>query len=310
VSDGPAAGTNTIAVAAPAKINLYLHVTGRRDDGYHELDSLVAFADVHDTVAAAPAADLSLMLSGPFAAALADTAEPTGQAGSTENLVLQAARLLAAAAGIAPRATLALDKRLPVASGIGGGSADAAAALKVLADLWRLAPDAVDVEDIARRLGADVPVCLAGHAAYMAGIGERLDPAPPLPAAGLLLANPGVPVATPAVFKARRGPFSPPGRFEAVPADAVELAAMLAPRRNDLAEPALTLAPEVGLVLAALAADPTCLVARMSGSGATCFALYADPAAASAAAARLRPAHPAWWLAPGRLVTDCATVAA
>ncbi len=286
--------------AAPAKINLYLHVTGRRSDGYHLLDSLIAFAAVHDDVAVARADDLSLAIEGPFAAALA---------GEDDNLVLRAARALAGAAGVEPRARITLVKRLPVAGGIGGGSADAAAALHALAALWGV-PEDLPIAPIALALGADVPMCLDGRAAFAGGIGEELTPVPALPPTPLLLINPGAPLSTPRVFAARQGAFSGPGRFTEAPATAAELAAMLSSRRNDLEPPARALAPAVGAALNALAAAPGCLLARMSGSGATCFALFADEAACAAAARAIAVDHPDWWVAPTRLVTDAATVAA
>jgi 4-diphosphocytidyl-2-C-methyl-D-erythritol kinase len=286
--------------AAPAKINLYLHVVGRRADGYHLLDSLVAFADVHDTVIAVEDDRLSLSVSGPFGAALA---------GEADNLVLRAARALAALGGVEPRARLRLIKRLPVASGIGGGSSDAAGALRALSALWDLRPAAGDLHRLALGLGADVPVCLGGRAVHMGGIGEVLKPAPRLPAAGIVLVNPGTPLATPPVFKARQGPFSAADPLPRAPiADARDLARLLAARRNDLTDPARALLPAVGVVLDALAAAPGALVARMSGSGATCFALFADVGAAARAAAALAAAHPGWWVAPGRLVDDVARV--
>ena len=179
---------------APAKVNLYLHVTGRRADGYHLLDSLAVFGPAADLLAAAPAAALTLALEGPFAAGLA--AEP-------DNLVLRAARALAAEAGLPGGAALRLAKHLPVASGIGGGSADAAAALRLLDRLWGLGLPEARLAAIAARLGADVPVCLASRPRRMQGVGEVLRPAPALPDCGLLLVNPGVALATPAVFRAR-----------------------------------------------------------------------------------------------------------
>jgi 4-diphosphocytidyl-2-C-methyl-D-erythritol kinase len=273
---------------APAKVNLALHVLGRRDDGYHLLDSLVVFADVGDVLHAVPAVSLDLHLAGPFAASLADGAD---------NLVLRAARALAAARGVGAGAHLTLEKHLPVASGIGGGSADAAAALRLLGRLWDVA--AADAA-LALTLGADVPVCLAGRAARMGGIGEVLSPAPPLPACGLVLVNPGVAVATPAVFRARGGAFTAPLDLPAAGwADAAALAADLARMRNDLEAPAVALAPPVGDVLAALRETPEVMLARMSGSGATCFGLCAGAAAAGTAAGRL--ARPGWWVWGGGL---------
>ncbi len=263
-----------LAEPAPAKVNLYLHVTGRRADGYHELDSLAVFAAVGDTVRAEPAQRLTLAIEGPFAAALA--AEP-------DNLVLRAARALGEAAHVPARARLVLTKTLPVASGIGGGSADAAAALRALGRLWGVAADTA----LAARLGADVPVCLSRRPARMGGIGEVLTPAPRLPACGIVLLNPNLAVATADVFRARRGAFSPPAELPAAWADAAALAADLARWRNDLEAPAIALCPPIGEALARLRAQPGCLIARMSGSGATCYALFATPARAADAAQRL-----------------------
>lgn len=268
-------------------------MTGRRADGYHELDSLVAFADIGDRLDAMPAADLSLTVAGPEAGSLAALGE--------DNLVLRAARRLGARAGIAAGALLHLEKNLPVAAGIGGGSSDAAAALKVLAALWRLPTDAATLADLGAALGADVPVCLYGRPAWVGGIGERITPAPGLPSAGILLVNPRVALPTAAVFAARRGTFSGPGRFAPMPADAEGLAQALASRRNDLLEAAVGLVPAIGAVLARLEALPGALLARMSGSGATCFALFADRAAAARAGAALAAAEPGWWWAAGSL---------
>jgi 4-diphosphocytidyl-2-C-methyl-D-erythritol kinase len=278
--------------AAPAKLNLYLHVVGRRGDGYHLLDSLVAFADVGDELTVAPAAALSLAVTGPQAAALQDAPR--------DNLVWRAAELLARHAGRAPAAALTLVKHLPVASGIGGGSSDAAAALRALDALWQLGLDETELASLGATLGADVPVCLAARASWLGGIGEHIEPAPALPEATALLVNPGVALPTPAVFKVRRGEFSPPARF-AMPIDAAGLAALLVDRRNDLTPPAIALVPAIGEVLERLAALDGALLARMSGSGATCFALFARREAAQAAAARLAAERPGWWVAEGRL---------
>jgi 4-diphosphocytidyl-2-C-methyl-D-erythritol kinase len=294
VSGGP----DRVVRAAPAKINLYLHVVGRRPDGYHLLDSLVAFAGVHDTVAVDRADALTLTIDGPSAAAL----DPGG-----DNLVLEAARALAAAAGVAPRARIALAKRVPVAAGVGGGSADAAAALRALAALWGLADD-FPLAPIALELGADVPVCLHGTAAFVGGIGEALAPPPALPPAPLLLVNPGTPLATARVFAARGGAYSTTARFAESPATVADLARVLTVRRNDLEPVARGLAPAVGAALDALRATPGCLLARMSGSGASCFALFAEQSDCAAAGGRLAAAHPDWWVAPTRLVADTRTL--
>ncbi|MBM3950044.1 MAG: 4-(cytidine 5'-diphospho)-2-C-methyl-D-erythritol kinase [Rhodospirillales bacterium] len=284
--------TEPIRVAAPAKINLYLHVVGRRPDGYHLLDSLVAFADIGDTVEARADERLSLAVDGPFADAI-----PAGD----DNLVLRAGYALAELAGEKRGAAIRLTKRLPAASGIGGGSADAAAALRALMCLWNANPAPEALAALALRLGADVPVCLGGRAAFMGGIGEELAPAPPLPKASIVLANPGQAVATPEVFRRRTGPFSRPARFAEAPGDAARLARLLKARGNDLEEPARAICPAIGDVLAALRRQPGCLIARMSGSGATCFALFAEPGAARAAADAVARAHPAWWVQAGAL---------
>jgi len=279
----------TLEEAAPAKVNLFLHVTGRREDGYHLLDSLAVFGPAADLLTATPAEGLSLACEGPFAASLA--AEP-------DNLVLRAARALAAKIGVAPRAALTLRKHLPVASGIGGGSADAAAALRLLNRFWGAGLDAAALRALAAPLGADVPVCIASRPARMQGVGERVSPAPRLPACGLLLVNPGVPLATPAVFRARAPGFSAAASLPDAWPDAATMAADLAQLTNDLEAPARALCPEVGAVLAALEALPGALLSRMSGSGATCFALFATTGEARAAAARL-PAD--WWAQGGGL---------
>ena len=275
----------TETALARAKVNLALHVVGRRADGYHLLDSLVVFAGVGDRITAAPGPGLRLEVTGP---------QGLGLAADQDNLCLRAARLMAG-----PGALITLDKRLPVASGIGGGSADAAATLQVLARLWQAPlPDAAAV----LALGADVPVCLAGRPARMEGVGEVLSPLPPLPAAWLVLANPGVAVPTPAVFRAleRRDNAPLPADLPRL-ATAAELAAFLQMQRNDLEAPATLLAPVIGQVRAALATQPGCLMARMSGSGATCFGLFPTAATATAAATTLRQAQPGWWVEAAEL---------
>lgn len=270
---------------APAKVNLTLHVTGRRPDGYHLLDSLVAFAGVGDRVTARPTDSLSLAIEGPFAAGLDIGAD---------NLVMRAAQALAPDRGVA----IGLTKALPVASGIGGGSADAAATLRVLSALWGVPlPPANRLAG----LGADVPVCLAGRPRRMRGIGELLDDVPALPPAWLVLANPGVPVPTPAVFAAltRRDGAPMPDRLPDW-ADAGDLARFLAAQRNDLEAAAITIAPVIGQVLTALGATDGCLIARMSGSGATCFGLYASETQARHAARVL--VQPGWWVVAAPLL--------
>ena len=288
-----------IRVEAPAKLNLYLHVTGRRADGYHELDSLVTFTALADTLEIAPADSLVLTVSGPFADAL----------DGGDNLATRAAAALAERLGRTADVRIALHKRVPVAAGLGGGSADAAAVLRGLARLWRLGPEhADDLREFALGLGADVPVCLDSRAAYMGGIGEALSAPPRLPSCAALLVNPGVPVPTGAIFAARGGPFSTADRFRDRPQDARALADLLRTRRNDLEPPARAQVPAIDRVLARLAAATGCLLARMSGSGGTCFGLFADEAAAADAAGAIAHERPGWWVHPTRLVHECETV--
>ena len=264
---------------ARAKVNLALHVVGRRADGYHLLDSLVAFADFGDVVTVEPAPSLSLSITGPMAA---------GLSAGPDNLVLKAAQMLGSPLG----AAITLEKRLPIASGIGGGSADAAATMQALGAIWGCAlPDAGQV----LALGADVPVCLAGQSCRMAGIGDQISPLA-LPPAHLVLVNPGVGLSTAAVFGALLCRDNPPLPPVAPMPDAVALAAYLGHCRNDLQAPALSLVPQIGAVLAALQGQKGCLLARMSGSGATCFGLFASASAAVAAATALRAQSAAWWV--------------
>jgi 4-diphosphocytidyl-2-C-methyl-D-erythritol kinase len=279
---------------APAKLNLYLHVTGRRADGYHLLDSLAAFSDIGDRLSVAPAPRLALAITGPFARDLA-------QGDPQKNLVWRAAAALAARLGRAPDVALTLEKNLPVASGIGGGSSDAAAALKALAAHWQASLDERALGALAAELGADVPVCVVARASFFGGIGDELVPAPLLPPAPLVLVNPGIALPTVSVFRARQGAFSLPARFAAAPRSVAQLAALLKERRNDLTDAAIGLVPAIGDVLAWLAAQPGALLARMSGSGATCFALFESTAAAEAAAASLKLEQPRWWIAAGKL---------
>ena len=258
-----------ITEAAPAKLNLALHVTGRRDDGYHLLDSLVAFAGVGDVVTLEPG-PLSLRIEGPFAQGL-----PVG-----DNLCLRAARLIGADAAIT------LTKILPVASGVGGGSADAAAVLRGLARMGHALPAGTE------RLGADVPVCLVSAPARMQGVGEIVTPLPPLPQMSLVLVNPGVALSTPQVFTAmerRDNPGLPPiPIFDGF----AGLVTWLADTRNDLEPAALSIAPVIGQVLDGLRATGAAF-ARMSGSGATCFGLYDTPEGARIAATALK--QHGWW---------------
>jgi 4-diphosphocytidyl-2-C-methyl-D-erythritol kinase len=286
----------SLSIAAPAKLNLFLHIVGRREDGFHLLDSLIAFVDIHDTLSLTAASELSLEIDGPFASQL--PAKP-------DNLVLRAARGLARICGVDGGAHLKLTKRLPVASGIGGGSSDAAATIKGLIQLWDVQPDNQALQALAIELGADVPVCLNGQAAFIGGIGEQISKAGPLPVCSLVLVNPGVAISTPAVFRVQaQSGFSKPGRFDCAPENVGELVSILESRHNDLNQAAQRLCPEISQVLGALKASQGALMARMSGSGATCFALFADPSDATMATLDLVRRHPEWWVRAGSLKGD------
>ncbi len=315
----------TRAEFAPAKVNLTLHVIGRRPDGYHEIESLVAFADVGDRVTFAPGDTLELVTRGPTATA----AGPEG-----DNLVLKAARLLAERVKGLKVGRFTLDKRLPVAAGLGGGSSDAAAALRLLARHNRITLDDPRLHEAATLTGADVPVCLDPRPRVMRGIGEVLGDPLALGTLAAVLVNPRVAVPTRDVFGRLAAPrlsavplvspvtpvsprdaLSPPpplageGRegaprrvtepssFDGLAAlDRLRTTASLGAGRNDLEPPAIALQPVIAEVLAALRASQKCTLARMSGSGATCFALFASGRAAEAAARALRASHPGWWV--------------
>jgi 4-diphosphocytidyl-2-C-methyl-D-erythritol kinase len=276
--------------AAPAKVNLTLSVLGRRPDGYHDLESLVAFAGTGDELTLTPDGELALTVSGPSAAAAGEAAD---------NLVVKAALALAARVPELRLGTFHLDKRLPVAAGLGGGSADAAAALRLLARANGIAVYDVRLFEAARAAGADVPVCLDPRPRLMRGIGDVLSAPlalPPLPA---VLVNPGVAVATKSVF-VRWSPAAEPAAFDLTKFGADlsrdECLQLLALYGNDLEAPAIALEPAIAEVLAALRALPGCRLARMSGSGATCFALFAAATAAIEGAQTLAVGHPHWWV--------------
>jgi 4-diphosphocytidyl-2-C-methyl-D-erythritol kinase len=272
---------------ASAKLNLDLLVTGREPNGYHQLDSVVVFADLADRLVFAPADHFGLEIVGPFAGGLADP---------HDNLVLRAGRRLAEAAGRDLKVKVTLEKNLPVASGIGGGSADAAAALRGLAAFHALDLPEQALREIGLGIGADVPVCVFGRPARLRGIGERLDPIRGLPDLPMVLVNPGVAVPTGAVFRALELPSDGFCRPALPPQPSLAgFAQWLKASRNDLQAAACSLEPVIGEVLRLLHGLDTCLVARMSGSGATCFGLFADVATAEAAASAVRAAAPAWW---------------
>lgn len=270
---------------APAKINLFLHVGNKRDDGYHPLQSLAVFTDLGDALAIAPASDLSLEIDGPFAKGLDEEGD---------NLVLRAARAMGGQG-----AALTLTKNLPVASGIGGGSADAAAALRGLNALWNSGKDNAALYEIAAALGSDIPVCVLSTPSFMEGRGEILRAPDSMPRLPMLLVNPRVAVPTKDVFAALKDRSGaemslPRGRFR----DTADLLRFLETTRNDLEASALELQPVIGEVLTAIAALPGALLTRMSGSGATCFGIFADDACCVRAAQILKETTPNWWVAP------------
>lgn len=284
------------AAFAPAKVNLFLHVGAPDATGYHPICSLMAFADVGDRVSVHAADALVLQVVGPFGHGLAHD----------DNLVLKAARALVTA-GRRPVAPigLALEKNLPVASGLGGGSSDAGAALRLLREAFGLPLDDTALEAVAAALGADGAACLWGRPVVAQGRGERLSPAPGWPVVDAVLVNPGVPLSTPDVYQ-RFDALGAFGSVEPPPApdafeDSVELAAWLATQRNDLEAAAVAVAPEVGAVLATLADEPETLLARVSGSGGTCFALCAGDIEAEGLAERLEAMRPEWWVRRCRL---------
>lgn len=274
----------SIQISAPAKVNLYLHITGRRDDGYHELDSLVAFADIGDTITLLPADRFSFAIDGPF----------TNGLDHDDNLVVKAARNFAELAGKPLDMAIILTKNLPVAGGIGGGSADAAATIKALAQWCDIDVASLKgLDDMALTLGADVPVCLNGKAVRMQGIGEKITDftlPSPLPA---VLINPLKPCSTTAVFAQREGAFSQAAQDYNSAQNIIDY---LDTARNDLYVAAANIEPSITQIINTLEDQDGCHIARMSGSGATCFGLFRTKEDAEKAAAVIVEAHPEWWV--------------
>lgn len=293
----PPVGAQTRSFMAHAKLNLFLHVTNKLDNGFHSLDSMIGFSAYGDRLRLDPSDQFHLSYSGPFAETL------SRQSGT--DLVEKAAHAYAEARGCAPAISLHLEKNLPIASGIGGGSADAAAVLKGLSHYFGPLPED-KLNQIALSLGADVPMCLSGKAAIARGIGEELTPVPNFSEVPILLVNPMIQVPTPAIFKARQGDFTPninlakiPSAFQTVQS----LLTFLDGTHNDLAPPAIQLAPEIDLVLSALSQQSDCLLARMSGSGATCFAFFPDLSSCQKAKQNLQEKHTNWWIQSSKLIS-------
>lgn len=277
-----------VTVQAPVKLNLYLHIVGRKGDGYHEVDTLIAFTDYGDSITVEESDRFEILTEGPYASELPD---------KEGNLVIHAVRALRDAAGFVGGAKITLSKNIPVAAGIGGGSADAAAAMWAVARLYDVdTKDKVNLFELGRGLGADVPACLFRRPCFASGVGHDLMAAPVLPEAGIVLVNPGIKLATASVFKARKGGFTPDGsnieaNLEKVPL----LVSFLKNRANDLTDAAVKLCPAVEDVLYALEQMPGCRMARMSGSGATCFGIFDNRSAAETAAESFAaPDH--WWV--------------
>ncbi len=304
----------SLSLFAPAKVNLFLHVISRRSDGYHELESLIVFVDVGDRLSIVPGGAFDVVIDGPFADTLAD--EPV-----SDNLVHRAGRLLMARSGHArvdgvggsgsktaalPGGVLRLEKNLPVAAGLGGGSADAAAALRLLKDHWSISLPEKDLHEMGLSLGADIPVCLESRPAFVTGIGETIEPAPALPEIWAVLVNSGTPVPTGKVFKGldperlagKPGPGVAPEAFR----ETGDLVKALAHTRNDLEASALKVAPDIADVLALIARQSGCALARMSGSGGTCFGLFPTQTEALAAVEGITQTQPGWWAKAGRIL--------
>ncbi|MEE2654153.1 MAG: 4-(cytidine 5'-diphospho)-2-C-methyl-D-erythritol kinase [Pseudomonadota bacterium] len=280
-----------VSVGAPAKINLYLNITGQRVNNYHELDSLIAFAAHGDQIEVKKCDHFNLEASGPFSEKLPP---------SNENLVMKAAKELARGTNYEGGACIKLIKNLPVSSGIGGGSADAAATLKALNDLWETNLQNKDLMVMALRLGADVPVCLLSKTVRMSGIGDKLSRVSGLPKCGILLINPGIPISTVNVFQLCRGDFSNQVKIPNIENREVFFE-FLSTQKNDLQDAAIKIAPIIKEVLKILTDDPNCRLARLSGSGGTCFGLYEDEPKALFAAEAMYGHFSDWWIQPTRL---------
>lgn len=276
----------TLSRLAKAKVNLFLHITGKRDDGYHLLESLVCFPNCGDVLDVAPSNKVSLHEAGPYA----------GQMGGwQDNLILKAAKLLKRETGVTAGAEIHITKNLPVASGIGGGSTDAATVLHLLCDLWNIEISTQELARLGVELGADLPVCLYGRPAMMSGIGEIISPVEGLPTFGILLVNPGVGVSTQRIFK-ELGSFAPNIDFPSLEGlNKDSFIQVLKGCRNDMQIGAIRTEPSIEQVLKVLEGVDTCLLSRMSGSGATCFGLFDSAEQAELARDTLLTKQPTWW---------------
>jgi 4-diphosphocytidyl-2-C-methyl-D-erythritol kinase len=291
--------TKIISVFAPVKINLYLHITGRLDNGYHTLDSLVGFADIGDQIIIEPANDFEFHVEGPYAQSF--DAKTLDASPHSSNLVVQAAWALSHAAQKIPNIRATLTKNIPLASGLGGGSSDAAAIIWGLLEWWEMPPAAPYLSGLMSKLGADVPVCLNCTPARMRGIGDLLDPAPMMDETPIVLVNPGVPCPTADIFMRYNSAFKNPQTLPEDLRDFNRLITFLHEQDNDLEAPACEVVPEVSNVLSAFKTQDGCALARLSGSGASCFGLFRTELESRKAAQEIKKENPDWWVKTGWL---------
>jgi 4-diphosphocytidyl-2-C-methyl-D-erythritol kinase len=291
--------TKLLTIFAPAKVNLYLHVTGRLDNGYHMLDSLVAFADIGDQVEIEPAADFQFRVKGPYANGFGP--KELDASPNSANLVVQAVWSLAQAAQKVPNIRATLIKNLPLASGLGGGSSDAAAVIWGLLEWWALSSQAHYLPGLMARLGADVPVCLPCKPSRVRGIGDILDPAPSMPEVAIVLVHPAKPCPTAEVFSHFGDQFMETQTLPASFDTFDTLISFLREQENVLYKPAYNLVPEISNAINALAAQKHCALARLSGAGATCFGLFQHERDAKQAAKTIASENPDWWVESGWL---------
>ena len=293
---------SSISVAAPAKINLYLHITGKRDDGYHTLGSLVAFAEIGDRIDISEHETLTLHIDGAFADRFSGAEKSTEP--DSANIVIKATRGLSTLLGIEPNFKINLHKTLPLAAGIGGGSADAAATVKAILQFHDIDPASVkELDAFLLSLGADVPVCFYGQPCHMSGIGEIIRPAAGVPPLHMVLVNPLEACSTAEIFRQLNGKFTPDDDYAAAWDDARSFISFLQSRGNDMEDAAVSVTPVIADILCDIAASANCLLSRMSGSGATCFGLYETAADATAAAAQIQSTHPQFWVRKTTLLT-------
>lgn len=284
---------HSFSMLAPAKINLFLHITGKRADGYHLLQTMMVFVDVGDELTITPYDGIFIDVEGTFATEIGTP---------HDNLVYKAAQMLGDEYRVKPHGNIVLRKNLPIASGIGGGSSDAAATLIGLSKLWGLPDEPARLQKIAQKLGADVPACLMRKPVWAEGVGEKVTTLPDMPGLCFVLLNPMTPTPTPEVFKHFKSRHSPAIQFTGRRKSMQEWIADLKLYRNDLTDAAMEVSPLVKTALQSIAETPNCHFARLSGSGATCFGVYDSPEAASAAANKLRQKHPRWWVAQTALL--------